>query len=117
MPRSLPRPLQGLPWNLPVRALILLVRGYRLLFKPWLGNACRFEPSCSAYTLEALQRHGALGGSVLGAGRLLRCHPWCPGGCDPVPAEFRLPGRGLFSRLGLLASHEPSSTRSTHKLP
>ena len=70
----------------PVQALlILLVKGYRLLLKPWLGNACRFEPTCSAYTLAALQQHGAAPGAYLGAARLLRCHPWCDGGLDPVP--------------------------------
>jgi putative membrane protein insertion efficiency factor len=70
---------------LPRRALIALVRGYRFALKPWLGNACRFEPSCSAYALQALERHGALAGGALSAGRLLRCHPWCKGGIDPVP--------------------------------
>lgn len=70
---------------LPQRLLIALVRGYRLLLKPWLGNACRFEPTCSAYALEAIERHGAAAGSYLAARRLLRCHPWCDGGCDPVP--------------------------------
>ena len=65
--------------------LILLVKGYRFLLKPWLGNACRFEPTCSAYTLAALQQHGAAAGTYLGATRLLRCHPWCDGGLDPVP--------------------------------
>ncbi|MDE2145943.1 MAG: membrane protein insertion efficiency factor YidD [Burkholderiales bacterium] len=82
--------------RLPQLALIALVRGYRLLLKPWLGNACRFEPTCSAYTLQALQQHGALGGSWLGASRLLRCHPWCAGGCDPVPQTltFRAALRG-----------------------
>ncbi len=79
------------------RALILLVQGYRLLFKPWLGNACRFEPTCSAYALQALQQHGAVVGGTLAAGRLLRCHPWCDGGCEPVPE--RAPP--LFTRLGL----------------
>lgn len=79
------------------RALILLVQGYRLLFKPWLGNACRFEPTCSAYALQALQRHGAIAGGTLAAGRLLRCHPWCDGGCDPVPEH----APRLFARLGL----------------
>lgn len=69
----------------PQKVLITLVRGYRLLFKPWLGNACRFEPTCSAYAIEALERHGAAAGSYLAARRLLRCHPWCAGGCDPVP--------------------------------
>jgi hypothetical protein len=72
--------------TLPRRLLIGAVLGYRLLLKPWLGNACRFEPSCSAYALQALQQHGAAAGSYLMATRLLRCHPWCQGGCDPVPA-------------------------------
>lgn len=80
---------------LPARLLIALVLAYRYLLKPWLGNACRFEPTCSAYTLEALRRHGALRGSALGAWRIARCHPWCAGGIDPVPE----PGAGLFTRL------------------
>lgn len=84
-------------WRLPQRALMLLVQGYRLLLKPWLGNACRFEPTCSAYALQALEQHGAVVGSALSGARLLRCHPWCNGGCDPVPAQ---PPR-LFTRLGL----------------
>lgn len=84
---------------LPRRALMLLVRGYRLLLKPWLGNQCRFEPTCSQYALDALERHGALRGSALATGRLLRCHPWCAGGCDPVPDRFPNPAAGLFSRL------------------
>ena len=67
------------------RVLIALVRVYRLLLSPWLGNACRFEPTCSVYASEALERHGALAGSYLAGRRLLRCHPWCAGGCDPVP--------------------------------
>jgi putative membrane protein insertion efficiency factor len=75
-------------WRLPQGVLITLVRGYRLLLKPWLGSACRFEPTCSAYTLQALQQHGAVRGTLLGGWRLLRCHPWCDGGCDPVPDTF-----------------------------
>ena len=70
---------------LPQRVLMGLVHGYRLLLRPWLGNVCRFEPTCSAYALAALARHGAAGGSYLAARRILRCHPWCNGGCDPVP--------------------------------
>ena len=69
----------------PRRALIALVKGYRLVLSPWLGNSCRFEPTCSVYAIEALERHGALAGSYLAARRLVRCHPWCEGGCDPVP--------------------------------
>jgi putative membrane protein insertion efficiency factor len=71
--------------NLPQRLLVALVRGYRLLLSPWLGNSCRFEPTCSAYTLQALEVHGAAVGAYLGACRIGRCHPWCEGGFDPVP--------------------------------
>lgn len=73
--------------DLPRRLLILLVRGYRLLLSPWLGSQCRFEPTCSAYALGALEVHGAAAGTYLTARRVLRCHPWCDGGFDPVPAE------------------------------
>lgn len=67
-------------------ALILVIRGYRYFISPLLGRHCRFEPSCSAYALEALQRFGAVRGSWLALLRLLRCHPLHPGGYDPVPA-------------------------------
>jgi putative membrane protein insertion efficiency factor len=73
---------------LPQRALMALVRAYRLLLSPTLGSACRFEPSCSAYALQALERHGAAGGTYLTLRRLVRCHPWCDGGHDPVPAAL-----------------------------
>lgn len=84
--------------DLPRQTLIGLVRGYRLLLSPWLGSQCRFAPTCSAYALEALERHGAWHGSALTARRLVRCHPWCQGGLDPVPGR----PQGLFS--GLLSS-------------
>lgn len=71
--------------RLPQRALMALVRAYRFFLSPWLGSACRFEPTCSAYALEALERHGAAAGSYLTLRRLARCHPWCPGGVDGVP--------------------------------
>jgi uncharacterized protein len=67
------------------QGLIGLVQGYRLFFKVWLGNRCRFEPTCSAYALQALRQHGAGAGAVLTTRRVLRCHPWCEGGHDPVP--------------------------------
>jgi len=67
--------------------LIGLVKGYRLLLSPWLGSSCRFEPTCSAYSLQALQTHGAAAGSYLTLARLTRCHPWCAGGHDSVPTE------------------------------
>lgn len=63
---------------------ILLLRGYRYLISPWLPRACRFYPSCSAYTEEAIQRHGVLKGLTYGLCRIGRCHPWSRGGYDPV---------------------------------
>jgi hypothetical protein len=68
--------------------LIYLVKAYRLLLSPWLGSACRFEPTCSLYSISALETHGAVVGSYLTIGRILRCHPWCAGGHDPVPENI-----------------------------
>src|SRR5689334_23620202 len=65
--------------------LIGLLKAYRLLISPLYGNVCRYYPSCSAYALTAVQVHGAVKGSWLAGRRLLRCHPWAPGGYDPVP--------------------------------
>jgi uncharacterized protein len=65
--------------------LVLLLKGYRTFISPLYGQVCRYYPSCSAYALEAVQRHGALRGSWLALRRLVRCHPWTPGGYDPVP--------------------------------
>lgn len=68
-----------------VAVFTTVIRGYRLLLSPWLGSACRFEPTCSAYALQALEQHGAWRGTALAGWRILRCHPGCAGGCDPVP--------------------------------
>ena len=65
--------------------LMSLVRGYQVMLSPLLPAACRYYPSCSAYALEALERHGALRGGWLSLRRLGRCHPFRPGGYDPVP--------------------------------
>jgi len=65
--------------------LIVLLRGYRAVISPLYGQVCRYHPSCSAYALGAVEEHGALRGSWLAARRLVRCHPWAPGGYDPVP--------------------------------
>jgi putative membrane protein insertion efficiency factor len=67
------------------RLLSLLIRSYRYSLSPFLGMHCRFHPSCSAYALEALERHGAGRGVWLVLTRIARCHPWHPGGHDPVP--------------------------------
>ena len=65
--------------------LLGLVRIYQYLFRPMLGSNCRFAPSCSDYALEAISRHGALKGLWLALRRIARCHPYHPGGYDPVP--------------------------------
>jgi putative membrane protein insertion efficiency factor len=65
--------------------LIFLVRGYQVVISPLLPSTCRFYPSCSAYAVEALERHGAWRGTKLTVRRLARCHPFHPGGYDPVP--------------------------------
>ena len=74
--------------RLPQTVLVALVRGYQKFISPGLPPSCRFYPSCSQYALEALQRHGALKGTLLAARRLTRCHPFNPGGEDPVPERW-----------------------------
>ena len=65
--------------------LLALIRIYQYVISPILGRRCRFFPSCSEYASEALEKHGALKGARLGLKRISRCHPWNPGGFDPVP--------------------------------
>lgn len=76
-------------WRALMRVLALpligLVQLYRLFLSPFVGQHCRFTPTCSQYAIEALKVHGAVRGSYLAAHRLSRCHPWCEGGYDPVP--------------------------------
>lgn len=69
--------------RLPRRLLIGAVRGYQLFISPLLGAHCRFTPTCSAYFIESVERHGVLRGSWRGLRRILRCHPFHPGGYDP----------------------------------
>jgi putative membrane protein insertion efficiency factor len=105
IPHTLYRWAASLLRLLPVALNVLLmavVRAYRFFLSPWLGSACRFTPTCSAYALAALQTHGPVAGSYLAAHRLLRCHPGCAGGHDPVPMHLS----GLLSRC---SSYNPSS--------
>ena len=69
--------------------LIHLLRGYRFLISPLYGQVCRYHPTCSAYALEAIEKHGAIGGWWLAVKRIGRCHPWGGAGFDPVPDEAR----------------------------
>lgn len=79
------KPAPGAAADLMVRLATGMIRAYQLVLRPILPPACRFVPSCSEYALEALQRHGWAQGSWLAARRILRCHPFHPGGFDPVP--------------------------------
>ena len=65
--------------------LAAVIRAYRFALSPWWGGQCRFTPTCSEFALEALERHGALRGSLFSARRIACCHPWHAGGFDPVP--------------------------------
>ena len=86
------------------RFLSALVRAYRLFLSPSLGSSCRFEPTCSLYSLQAMEQHGAAVGSYLTLARVARCHPWCAGGLDPVPLE----SPRLFVRLISPSEKKPS---------
>ena len=69
----------------PMRAILIsLLKFYKVAISPWLPPSCRFVPTCSEYALEAIQRYGPLRGSAMGLRRILRCHPFHPGGYDPV---------------------------------
>ena len=70
------------------KLLIGAIRLYRKTLSPFIGQQCRFEPTCSHYGEEAIEKHGALRGSLLTVWRILRCGPWSKGGYDPVPETF-----------------------------
>lgn len=71
--------------SLPARAAVAILDLYKRAISPWLPRACRFEPTCSVYARQAIARHGLARGGILALRRLLRCHPFNPGGLDPVP--------------------------------
>ena len=105
MSRQLPTPpatppgegVYAPPHGLAQQGLIGAVKAYQLLLSPWLGSACRFTPTCSSYALQALAQHGAVAGTALTTWRLLRCHPFCEGGHDPLPQDL---GKWLGGRWG-----------------
>ena len=71
--------------NIMAQLLMWLIRGYQVLLSPFFGQQCRFYPTCSAYAMDALKKHGAVRGSYYAIRRILRCHPWHAGGHDPIP--------------------------------
>ena len=79
--------MRAIPWSLPSDALaglvILAIRAYQVTLSPLIGPVCRFEPSCSRYMIGAIRKYGVLKGIWKGTGRVLKCHPWHPGGYDP----------------------------------
>ena len=83
MTTDVPRTWLSLPGQILIALLIGLIRVYQATLSPLLGNACRFEPSCSRYMVESLRKYGLVRGLARGLRRLSRCHPWNPGGYDP----------------------------------
>lgn len=79
------------------RLLVLAVRFYQKAISPALPSSCRYQPTCSNYMLQAIQKHGSLKGVLMGSARILRCHPWVEGGIDPVPDKFSLRHNTAYS--------------------
>jgi putative membrane protein insertion efficiency factor len=90
--------------------LLALLRAYQYLLSPWIGGSCRYWPTCSEYSREAIETHGALRGTWLTLGRLGRCHPYGRGGVDPVPEVF---GWRCACGVHALDASDPSDERKT----
>jgi len=87
----------------PRNVCVVILRIYRAFISPLYGQVCRYYPSCSAYALEAIQRHGVIRGVWLGSKRIARCHPWAAGGVDDVPGHFA-PPRYRITRFGFVVA-------------
>ena len=72
------------------KIFIGLIRGYQRFISPLFPPSCRYYPTCSNYSVQAIQKHGAIKGSIMGTSRILRCHPFVKGGYDPVPEQFSI---------------------------
>jgi len=103
-------------WLLPRNICVVILRAYRAVISPLYGDVCRYYPSCSAYALQAIQKHGVVKGVVLGTLRIARCHPWAAGGVDDVPENrhhhSHVTRFGFVSGLSAVtaASEAPSTT-------
>ena len=101
--------------------MLFLLRLYQLTISPYLGQNCRFYPSCSAYTDTAIRRHGLLKGGLLSGKRLCKCHPWHPGGVDLVPEsenntrQENQPNRHLPGQTGLKLARVPAATPASNE--
>lgn len=91
-------------WLLPRNICVGVLRAYRAVISPLYGDVCRYYPSCSAYTLGAIQQHGVVKGIGLGAWRIMRCHPWARGGIDDVPESRRHHDHYHLTRFGFVAA-------------
>lgn len=91
-------------WLLPRNICVGILRGYRAVISPLYGDVCRYYPSCSVYTLGAIQQHGVVKGIGLGAWRIMRCHPWARGGIDDVPESRRHHDHYHLTRFGFVAA-------------
>jgi len=91
------------------RLLVVVIEGYRRFVSPFLGQRCRFAPSCSAYAVGAIRAHGAVKGFWLAARRVARCHPWNPGGVDPVPPVRSRRARDVSDLFATTAASPSSS--------
>lgn len=91
-------------WLLPRNVCVAILRGYRAVISPLYGDVCRYYPSCSAYTMGAIQQHGVIKGIVLGAWRILRCNPWAKGGIDDVPDSRHHHDHYHLTRFGFVAA-------------
>ena len=91
--------------------LIWGIRGYRSVISPWLPPTCRYTPTCSQYALDAVQRYGAMRGTWLATRRIVRCHPFCAGGYDPVPEGLWQLGQ---TRLDEVMSQQRPTSETSH---
>ena len=104
--------------RLPADTVVLLLRIWQFLVSPVYGQTCRFYPSCSSYALEAVDRHGLLRGGWLAVRRLGRCHPWNPGGVDPVPPRGRVtPPSSPAAPPSGRSTNLPAATVADHRPP